>query len=271
MNHAGFPYSPPFSSVFPYLIRMDGVLCHCGFYGFVWWRPWNEPANGRTQDRFVHPFPPFSPWKLLFFLCHQWINISRETGGACSRKLSMYVQNALLPTSASVFFPKRSKARNRAPLEKVKCFGETLTGCKLTLPLAHSHSFFSSLDLFLLFLSLCFLYPVSRSPSEWPVYLSWFMGSEWALLGSDWGLGWYERVLESVGERGGRKEGPGAVEESFKTTVNEEQKWMERLRGRTRREYLYSVTRLIDSFALALFWLHALYFSCVSATCCGLS
>lgn len=53
-------------------------------------------------------------------------------------------------------------------------------------------------------------------------------------------------------ERGGRKERHGAAGESFKTTVNEEQKWRERLRERARREYLYSVPRLIDSFGPVL-------------------
>lgn len=114
-----------------------------------------------------------------------------------------------------------------------------------------------------------FLHTFCLSPSEWPVYLSWFIGSEWARLGSNWRLCWYERVSESVWKKGGRKE----------TRLQ----WRSHLRPqlmrnrsggsgweKARRECLYSVPRFIDSFALALFWLHALNFSSVSATYAGL-
>lgn len=117
----------------------------------------------------------------------------------------------------------------------------------------------------LLSLLVFFFHPVCLSPSEWPVYLSWFMGSEWVLLGSNWRLCWYERVSESVWEKGGRKKTRllwrSHLRPQLMRNRSGESGW-----ERARRECLYSVPRFIDSFALALFWLHALHSSCVSST-----
>lgn len=91
-------------------------------------------------------------------------------------------------------------ACNRATLEKLKCFGKIPIEWKLMLLLPYLWFTLSCA------LSLSFSPCFCLSPSEWPVYLSWILGSAWALLGSNWRLCWYERFSESVWEKGGRKE-----------------------------------------------------------------
>lgn len=135
-----------------------GVLCHCGFYGFVWWRPWNEPANGRTRDGFIRSLLLFLPGSSFLLLTpNTWINISRQLKKHTSTEWDFLGKICdYLPQCLVVFLGMKA-ACNRTALEKLKCFGKIPIEWKLMLLLPHlcfTLSCVLSLSFFTLFLSL---------------------------------------------------------------------------------------------------------------------